>query len=167
MNLRSARLECSGRSEFIRHCCENRFARMIRLQSAFHGAVNNPRFGKRLSNRREAMPLVKRARVLLRIGHDTAIAAFGRERDQAAEQRRAHTSAAPLTQHRHASDVAVGQQSAASDRASRAVLGDHVRAILVDIVPFDLLWHALLENEDGMPQKLSFLDPDSLFCPGP
>ena len=72
--------------------------------------------GSPYSRLHEAMRAVERHRMHLRREHDFAIAARLRALDQLLQHEAADAAVAPLLQHRHAADVAVGQQAAGADR---------------------------------------------------
>ena len=75
----------------------------------------------------------------------------GQQRDiqQPLQQRRADASPAPGREHRHATDVPVGEQAAGADRRTVG-LGDPMSAGRVEFVPFEGLGHRLLAHEDRM-----------------
>jgi hypothetical protein len=77
------------------------------------------------------------------------IAACARELDQPSEQRRANAAAAPIRDHGHAADVAVGKQPATADRITARVLGNGVHALRIERVPFQFFRNVLFDDEDG------------------
>ncbi len=63
------------------------------------------------------------------------------------QQCAADALAAPVGQHRHASDVPIGQQAPGADGRAVAISCDHVPASRIMLVELDLARHLLLRDE--------------------
>ena len=96
---------------------------------------------------REAVTPVEIQRMCLREQHDILMPALARQHDEPLEDGAAHALVAPLLQHRHPADMAVGQQTAGADRLSAFRARERVHGNRVVLVQFHLLRNALLLHE--------------------
>ncbi len=100
---------------------------------------------------REPMARIEGHRVRLRVEHHARVAKRARKFHQRHEQRRPDTAVPPGGRDRQASDVAVGQQPPAADRAPSRVDGQRMTRDSVDVVPFEVFGNALFDDEDRPP----------------
>lgn len=116
-------------------------------QRARHRAVGNAGVVELLARDDETVRRVERDRVRLRVEPRDLVSSCPGQRDEVLEQRAADALSAPLAEHRHPADVAVGQEAPAADRPSAGVDGERVLALGIDTVPFEFGRHVLLDAE--------------------
>ena len=97
----------------------------------------------------EAVAGIKRHRVLLRIEDRAPMPSFAGQFDEQCEQRGTDAAPSPWPQHRDAPDMAIGQQSSASDRIPVPVRRERMRAKRIDSVPLERLGNPLLDDENA------------------
>jgi hypothetical protein len=117
------------------------------VEGAPHGAMADAGFQIFLAHRFETELLVETDRIDLRVQFDLGVAAFARQIEQRLQQGLADAPSAPLAQHRHAPDRALRRQPAGADRAALRVARQHVAALRVDRIEFDVGRHVLFLHE--------------------
>ncbi len=90
---------------------------------------------------------IEPGRIALCVQAHVRVPALTRLLDQDLQQQRTHALAAPLAQHRHAPDMAIGQQPPRSDRGAIGGKGERMVAPRVVFVQFQFQRHALLAHE--------------------
>ncbi len=132
-----------------------------------HVLVRNAGLEVFAAMRIEAVGAVERHRVRLRREHDAGVPLAQRRLQQRREHRAAQALSAALLEHRHAPDMAVGQQAPGGDDHAR-VPGQRVKARGVLVVELDVARHALLLDEHGEADRLGVrarLAPGEQFNP--
>jgi len=104
----------------------------------------------------EAVALVERHRLRLRVEDCAQVPARSREIDQRDQQRATHTASAPGREDGHPPDVAGRKQTAAADRRAFRVVRKRVRRARVHVVPFELFGHLLLDDEHRAANRAQF-----------
>src|SRR5262245_58989357 len=76
------------------------------------------------------------------------VARFPGHPKQKSHKSAAHAAVTPRDEHRHAADVAIGQQPAGADRRAISGYCEDVTTACVLLIPLQLLWDVLLLHED-------------------
>jgi hypothetical protein len=101
--------------------------------------------------RGKTVVLIELQGVGLGVKRDLRHSLFGGPAHDLGQDSAADTARAPRHQDRHPPDVAVGQQTAGTDRRMVYVFGQHMVAICVGPIPFERGWNMLLVDEHRFP----------------
>jgi hypothetical protein len=112
--------------------------------------MRNPGFEELFAFGYETLSRVKRQRISLRIQVDDPVAVATRQSDQAFQYRATDPFASPGFKHRHATDVAIGQQPSCANRATGQIPRNNMSTAGIDTVPFELFRYLLFDYEDAM-----------------
>jgi hypothetical protein len=118
----------------------------------------------------EAMSLIERQYLSLRIDHDAIVTEFSGKREHAIEQRVADSASSPRSRDCNPPDMAIREQPGAANGMASFILGDGVATVSVDAVPFELFWNLLLDDEHNpayVPERRPVLRPVGEADPEP
>jgi hypothetical protein len=131
-----------GKMHGLSACCALR-----RLQPERHLPVWNAGIHEFPALGDESRALIKTQRVGLRIEPQYRVAAPASAGHQEIKYGPAHAAAAPVADHRHASDMAIGQQASGTNGLPLPVARKHVQRYFVRLIPFQRFGHPLFFDE--------------------
>src|SRR4051812_1505259 len=123
-------------------CC----GRARALKVTFHAPVRNARFHEIFAHLMEALMKIEGQRMQLRIKHHAFHAKAAGDAHQRCQHGGTRTNAAPVPQHCHASDMAIGKQATCPDRHALRQRYD-VPRVSVESVVFQLGRYGLFLDE--------------------
>jgi hypothetical protein len=118
------------------------------LYSQLHGLVGDPGFLEHVADRFEAETPVEGNHADLGVQKHAADATLARQAQCSLHERTSDAQTAIFRQYRHASETPVVQQPGGTHCIAARHLGQQVHGLRVPAVPFEVLGHTLLLDED-------------------